>query len=144
MAAITADRLSPGAAPPGGAGPAWPGTLRSEFTKLRSVRSTYWTLLLLVLAGHRLVASRTARARPRTGRTRHLGSGGFFDATQDSIVGLALLGQLVVVVLGSLAITSEYSTGMIRTSLTVHAQARRGVRAPRPPCSPRSPWSSRC
>ena len=41
------------------------------------------------------------------------------------MVGLALLGQLVVVVLGTLAITSEYSTGMIRTSLTV--LPRRGV-----------------
>jgi hypothetical protein len=27
------------------------GTLRSEFTKVRSVRSTYWTLILLMLAG---------------------------------------------------------------------------------------------
>ena len=47
------------------------------------------------------------------------------DTTQDSVVGLALLGQLVIVVLGSLVITSEYSTGMIRTSLTV--MPRRGV-----------------
>ena len=47
------------------------------------------------------------------------------DATQDSVAGLALLGQLIVVVLGTLAITSEYSTGMIRTSLTV--LPRRGV-----------------
>jgi ABC-type transport system involved in multi-copper enzyme maturation permease subunit len=48
-----------------------------------------------------------------------------FDPTQSSVVGLALLGQLVIVVLGTLAITSEYSTGMIRTSLTV--MPRRGV-----------------
>src|SRR5215468_5013767 len=26
------------------------GTVRSEFTKIRSVRSTYWTLLALILA----------------------------------------------------------------------------------------------
>ncbi len=42
-----------------------------------------------------------------------------FDPAQSSVVGLATLGQLVIVVLGTLAITSEYSTGMIRTSLTV-------------------------
>ena len=48
-----------------------------------------------------------------------------FDPTQASVVGLALLGQLVVIVLGTLTITSEYSTGMIRTSLTV--MPRRGV-----------------
>jgi ABC-type transport system involved in multi-copper enzyme maturation permease subunit len=48
-----------------------------------------------------------------------------FDATQNSILGLALLGQLVIVVLGALMITSEYSTGMVRTSLTV--MPRRGT-----------------
>ena len=48
-----------------------------------------------------------------------------FDPAQASIVGLALLGQLMIVVLGTLAITSEYSTGMMRTSLTV--MPRRGV-----------------
>jgi ABC-2 type transport system ATP-binding protein len=48
-----------------------------------------------------------------------------FDPTQASIVGVALLGQLVIVVLGTLAITSEYSTGMIRTTLTV--MPRRGA-----------------
>jgi hypothetical protein len=42
-----------------------------------------------------------------------------FDGTQDSVLGLALLGQLVIVVFGTLMITSEYTTGMIRTSLTV-------------------------
>ena len=36
-----------------------------------------------------------------------------------------ILGQLVIAVLGTLTITSEYSTGMIRTSLTV--MPRRGT-----------------
>ena len=35
------------------------------------------------------------------------------------------LGQLIIAVIGAMVITSEYSTGMIRTSLT--AQPRRGV-----------------
>jgi ABC-type transport system involved in multi-copper enzyme maturation permease subunit len=48
-----------------------------------------------------------------------------FDATQNTILGLGLLGQLVIVVLGALMITSEYSTGLIRTSLTV--MPRRGT-----------------
>jgi ABC-2 type transport system permease protein len=48
-----------------------------------------------------------------------------FDATQNTILGLALLGQLVIVVLGALMITSEYSTGVVRTSLTV--MPRRGT-----------------
>jgi ABC-type transport system involved in multi-copper enzyme maturation permease subunit len=46
------------------------------------------------------------------------------EATSISLFGL-LIGQLVIVVLGALAITTEYSTGMIRTSLT--AMPRRGT-----------------
>jgi ABC-2 type transport system permease protein len=48
-----------------------------------------------------------------------------FDATQDTILGLALLGQLVIVVLGALMMTSEYATGLVRASLTV--MPRRGT-----------------
>ena len=57
-----------------------------------------------------------------------------FDATQQSLAGL-YVGQLVIAALGALTITSEYSTGMIRTSLAV--QPRRGS------CSPPRPWCSR-
>jgi ABC-2 type transport system permease protein len=42
-----------------------------------------------------------------------------FDAAQASVTGVALFGQLVILVLGTLVLTSEYSTGMIRTSLAV-------------------------
>ena len=48
-----------------------------------------------------------------------------FDPTQSSVIGLVLFGQLVIVVLGALTITAEYSTQAIRTSLTV--LPRRGV-----------------
>ena len=40
-----------------------------------------------------------------------------YDPTQISLVALLVLGQLVIVVLGALVLTAEYSTGMIRTSL---------------------------
>ena len=46
------------------------------------------------------------------------------EAVAISLFGL-LIGQLVIVVLGALTITSEYSTGMIRTSLTT--MPRRGT-----------------
>src|SRR4029077_1727613 len=46
------------------------------------------------------------------------------EAVAVSLFGL-LIGQLIIVVLGSLTITSEYSTGMIRTSLT--SMPRRGT-----------------
>lgn len=99
-------------------------TLRSEFTKLRSVRSTYWTVLVLIVAGIGFSIANCAGTAAHWASTpppQRIG----LDATQNSVVGLALLGQLVIVVLGSLVITSEYSTGMIRTSLTV--MPKRGV-----------------
>jgi ABC-2 type transport system permease protein len=100
------------------------GALRSELTKIRSVRSTYWTLFLLIAAGVAwsiAYCAGEASRWPTMSAQDKLG----FDPTQSSVVGLALLGQLVIVVLGTLSITSEYGTGMIRTSLTV--MPRRGA-----------------
>jgi ABC-2 type transport system permease protein len=42
-----------------------------------------------------------------------------FAPTQASVLGLALIGQFIIAVLGALTITSEHSTGMIRMSRTV-------------------------
>jgi len=93
-------------------------TLRSEFTKIRSIRSTYWSLFLLMLAAVAWCVAyclATVHQWPTMSAPDRAG----FDPTQDSVLGLALLGQLVIVVFGALMITSEYTTGMIRTSLTV-------------------------
>ena len=94
--------------------------LRSEFTKIRSTRSTYWTLfaLIVVCIGIGALASAGTASHPN-GISR-----ASFDSTQQSLAGL-YVGQLVIAVLGALTITSEYTTGMIRTSLAV--QPRRGV-----------------
>ena len=51
MAAVTAGPARPGPVPADGHRAGVAGTLRSELTKIRSVRSTYWTLFLLVVAG---------------------------------------------------------------------------------------------
>src|SRR5579859_4970312 len=93
-------------------------TIASELTKIRSVRSTYWTLFVLVLASVTWCVAYclgTVHQWPTMSAPDRAG----FDATQSSILGLALLGQLVIVVLGALMITSEYSTGLVRMSLTV-------------------------
>jgi ABC-type transport system involved in multi-copper enzyme maturation permease subunit len=115
------------------------GTVRSEFTKIRSVRSTYWTLFALILAcvgiGALFSWGQTQRllrfedgARPGSkfpqGIAEHIAHEIRSQAASISLFGL-LIGQLIIIVLGALAITSEYSTGMIRTSLT--AQPRRGT-----------------
>jgi ABC-2 type transport system permease protein len=99
------------------------GALRSEFTKIRSVRSTYWTLLatLVVVIGIGALFSYGAAQN-----FSHLPPGAqaasraheIARATQRSLFGL-ILGQLIIAVLGALTITAEYSTGMIRTSLSV-------------------------
>ena len=98
--------------------PGLPGTLRSELTKILSVRSTYWTLLAQVLASIGWAVINCA------GIVSH-GIGPGFNAAQASLTGQVALGELIIVVLGALVITSEYSTGMIRTSLAV--MPRRGV-----------------
>jgi ABC-2 type transport system permease protein len=94
--------------------------LRSEFTKIKSTRSTYWTLLALVVVcvGIGALACAGTASHPQGVSPAN------FDATQQSLAGL-YVGQLIIAALGALTITSEYSTGMIRTSLAV--QPRRGV-----------------
>jgi ABC-2 type transport system permease protein len=123
------------------------GALRSEFTKIRSVRSTYWTLFALIVVCVGIgalsswgVASQMARLASGAGGPFHPGLrvGGpppasviahlravrVGRAASTSLFGL-LVGQLIIVVLGSLTMTAEYSTGMIRTSLAT--MPRRGT-----------------
>jgi ABC-2 type transport system permease protein len=98
------------------------GVLRSEWIKLRSLRSTIWSYVILVALalGMALVMSLSFVSGG--------GPAGEMDATaltsdtqadllvQASTFG-AYFGQLVVAVLGVLVITGEYSTGMIRSTL---------------------------
>ena len=76
-----------------------------EWLKLRSVRSTWWTLLVFA-AGMVGLAILVMRGQ------QHSAS---FDPTNDSFAGLAI-GQLAIGVLGVLAVTSEFSSGMIRAT----------------------------
>jgi ABC-2 type transport system permease protein len=99
------------------------GAIASEFTKIRSVRSTYWTLLALLVVSIGIGAAITAGTAANFNHNPANKAG--FDATQTSLVAFFEIGQLIIAVLGAMVITSEYSTGMIRTSLT--AQPRRGV-----------------
>jgi ABC-2 type transport system permease protein len=99
------------------------GAIASEFTKIRSVRSTYWTLGALFIVSVGLGIAITAGTAANF--ASNPGNKAGFDATQASLGAFFELGQLIIAVLGAMVITSEYSTGMIRTSLT--AQPRRGV-----------------
>jgi ABC-type transport system involved in multi-copper enzyme maturation permease subunit len=89
--------------------------LRAEWTKLRTLRSTRWSLLagFVAMAGlGMLVAavqmSRWTQLEPHERATYN---------SLDPAVGGWHLAQLAIGVLGVLIVTGEYSTGMIRSSL---------------------------
>lgn len=97
--------------------------LRGEWTKIRSVRSTVWTLGLAVVVTvalgaliSALVNNDFASMSPQDRLT--------FDPTFVSFSGTGL-GQLAMIVFGVLVVSNEYSTGMIRASLA--AVPQRGV-----------------
>jgi ABC-2 type transport system permease protein len=90
------------------------GALRSEFTKIRSVRSTRWALLAMILLT--VVLGAIATYGQASGHRDP-----YFDPTAWSLGGVWLT-ELLIGVVGTLFITSEYSTGMIRTSLTALPQ----------------------
>lgn len=89
------------------------GLLRSEWIKLRSLRSTVWSYVIVVLASVGLAALMAANF-PVDGIPSDSASA---LAVRVATFGL-YFGQLVVAVLGVLVITGEYSTGMIRSTLT--------------------------
>ena len=99
------------------------GAIASEFTKIRSVRSTYWTLAALLVVSIGIGAAITGGSAANFSHNPANKAG--FDATQTSLIAFFEIGQLIIAVIAAMAITSEYSTGMIRTSLT--AQPRRGT-----------------
>ncbi|MET9292400.1 ABC transporter permease subunit [Streptomyces sp. NPDC003077] len=94
--------------------------LRSEWTKIRSVRSTVWTLaaavLVTVVVGMLICLLMNKEFDDLTGSDRIT-----FDPTGTSFAGMGL-GQLALIVFGVLVVSSEYSTGMIRTSLAAVPQ----------------------
>ncbi|HEY6311297.1 MAG TPA: ABC transporter permease [Streptosporangiaceae bacterium] len=112
------------ALPPASGRAGFRGTVDSEFTKIRSVRSTWWTLIVLLAVSVGIGAAITAGTAANWSHMSPSDQASF-DPTQASVAGLFYLGQLVIVVLGALTLTAEYSTGMIRTSLT--AMPRRVV-----------------
>ena len=112
-------RLSP--LPPATGRAGLRGAIASEFTKIRSVRSTYWTLAALLVVSIGIGAAIAGGTAANF--SHNPGNKAGFDATQTSLIAFFEIGQLIIAVIAALAITSEYSTGMIRTSLT--AQPRR-------------------
>jgi len=107
---------SPGS--PGSAGSAVRVTqarvIRSEWTKLRTLRSTMWSLLVAVVLtvglGALICLARGSNFDRESPEERLL-----FDPTATSLVGL-FLSQLAIGVLGVLVMSGEYATGMARST----------------------------
>jgi ABC-type transport system involved in multi-copper enzyme maturation permease subunit len=106
---------------PAGPGPRapWTGLLLAEWTKIRSVRSTVWSLLsfMVVAIGvctliALVIANQWNKVGPHPEHATILAdpTGAIYGAGFD-------LGQLALAVLGVIVITSEYSSGAIRSSL---------------------------
>jgi len=95
------------------------GVLLAEWTKIRSVRSTVWTLIIFVVVSLGLTTLFTwlTLNALNNGRRGQAASGIVTDPV-SFILGTGLgLGQLAICVLGALVITSEYSSGAIRSAL---------------------------
>jgi ABC-2 type transport system permease protein len=97
------------------------GVLRSEWIKLLTLRSTIWSLGLIVLLS---LGIGVLMAWSFTLGTDEQGAEIVPDAESGRVFALLVctiglnFGQLIAAVLGVLVMTGEYSTGMIKSSLT--------------------------
>jgi ABC-2 type transport system permease protein len=89
---------------------------RMEWRKLRTVRSTWWIMLVFAAAMVGLAVLAGATGPKISGPTS-------YDPTANSLLG-GDVGQLVFGVLGVLALSTEFSSGLIRS--TFAAVPRRG------------------
>ena len=96
--------------------------VRSEWIKLRSIRSTWWCYAILVAVTVGMAALLGSAVDPVPGDGPDLVNGTFVSLNTGSV----LLTTLVVGVLGVLIITGEYGTGQIRSTFTADPR-RTGV-----------------
>jgi len=96
--------------------------MRSEWTKIRTVRSTFWTLLAAAVAmiaisviASEVIVSQWDTLKPADKLT--------FNAIEFGVTG-TFFAQLAIGVLGVLVITTEYGTGMIRATFAAVPQRR--------------------
>ncbi|MFE0171241.1 ABC transporter permease subunit [Streptomyces sp. NPDC059002] len=85
---------------------------RMEWIKLRSLRSTFWSLLLVVAGMVAIGVVTMANTKAPSAA-----KAATFDPTNNVLAGVAV-GQLLIGVLGVLVVTGEYASGSIRATLT--------------------------
>lgn len=88
--------------------------MRMEWIKLRSLRSTAWAVVLVVVSMIAMGVVVMAHTRAPSSASARAS----FDPTNNVLAGVAI-GQLVLGALGVLVMTGEYASGMIRATLAV-------------------------
>jgi ABC-2 type transport system permease protein len=101
-----------------GTRPGFGSTLRAEWIKFWSVRSTTWSVVMLFVLGAGLTALICAA------NAEWLASGEADESPGSFVTFGMTFAQITAIVLGTLTVTSEYGTGMIRATLA--ATPRRG------------------
>jgi ABC-2 type transport system permease protein len=92
--------------------------LLAEWTKIRSVRSTFWSLILLILITFGFTALFIGLTVGQWDKMEPLQRARIIADPAGAILGSGFqLSQLTICVLGVLIIAGEYSTGMIRSTL---------------------------
>lgn len=104
----------------------------AEWIKLRTVRSTLYTLVVAAIVAVGIGAFACQRlAAELSGNTAPIspdGSVGGIDGISRSLIG-GIAAQLAIGALGVLVVSSEFGTGMVRASLAAMPQRRRWVAA---------------
>jgi ABC-2 type transport system permease protein len=103
--------LDPDRNVPGVRGPGFSDTLRAEWIKFWTVRSTLWSTAMLFVLGAGLTAMVCGLA------AKDLASGAAGESPGSFVTWGMMIAQITAVVLGALIVTSEYGTGMIRATL---------------------------
>lgn len=117
MSTATTSRTAaaPAAPVPTGARTTPWGVLRAEWIKLWSLRSTYWTLGLTVVVMV-LLAWAVAGSWSQVPEGTYPGTDGSAMFIAVLLAPGPMFGSLVLVVLGAMTITGEYSTGQVRST----------------------------
>ncbi|GAA4226888.1 ABC transporter permease subunit [Actinomadura meridiana] len=118
MTAATESAAKPAGGPPSYPRPGFRRLMLAEWTKIRTVRSTLWTLILLVIV---TVGFTSLFVGLTVAQWDDMDPGDQASIVADPVSFILgsgfFLGQLTICVLGVLVIASEYSTGMIRASV---------------------------
>ena len=110
--------LDPDRNVPGVRRPGFPDTLRAEWIKFWTVRSTMWSTAMMFVLGAGLTVLVCATS------AEWLASAEADESPASFITWGMMFAQITAIVLGTLVVTGEYGTGMIRATLA--ATPRRG------------------